>query len=258
MLGSRRPQRVEQRVVGAGRVARGRLRLGQPALDRGVRARAVGQQPQRGSVEARGRCGRGRLQLARGGAEQCDRGFVAAGGGLLDVVRPLHRSGTAALERRRRAGVGAEPPAARRRDVDRVADDRVAEGEAARCGARPHQCSREQLVERVQAHAPRAARRPRPPAPGRTGRRPPPRRRAAGAHRRSRRSARRPAPPPPRAGPCRRLAARAVRAGRRGADWRWPRRARGARAARGRTGCRRCRRRRRRRRRRPARGPRRR
>ena len=143
-------------------------------------AGAVGQQPQRGGVEAgRGRR-RGRLQLARGGAQQRDRRLVARAGGLLDVVGALHRPGAAALERDGRAGVRAEPPAAGRGLVDRVADHRVAEREAPRRPAGPHQRPGEQLVERASAAGSRA---PPPPRPGRarTDRRSPRPRRAAAA-----------------------------------------------------------------------------
>ena len=146
----RRAQRVEQRLARPDRVARGGLGVGEPGLDRGARLRAIGQEAQHGGVKARRRRRRGRLQLAGGGAEQRDRLLVTASGGVLDVVGALHRSGATAAERERRTRVRAEKPAARRGDVDRVADHGMAEGEAARGSARPHQRRGEQLVERAQ------------------------------------------------------------------------------------------------------------
>jgi hypothetical protein len=91
-----------------------------------------------------------RLQLPRGRGEHLDRRLVARAGGVLDVMGALDRARAGALQRGRGAGVGAQPPAARRRCIDGVADDRVPEGEAARRRRLPHQRTAQQLVERRQ------------------------------------------------------------------------------------------------------------
>ena len=142
-------QRLEERVARAGRVARGGLRVREPQLERRP-PRARGHEPQRRRPVVRGGRGRGRVQLVRGRDQQRERLLVSRRGRLLDVVRPLDGPGPAPLERARRSGVRAEPPAARRRLVDRVADDRVAEREAPRRPARADQRPGQELVERRQ------------------------------------------------------------------------------------------------------------
>jgi hypothetical protein len=66
------------------------------------------------------------------------------------VVGALDRAGAAMLERDRRTGVRAKPPAAGRGLVDRVTDDGVAEREAPGRAAGSYERPLEQLVERVQ------------------------------------------------------------------------------------------------------------
>ena len=105
-----------------------RVALGRPA---------VGQQPQRGGVEARGGRGRRRLQLARGRGEQRDRRLVARAARRARRgarARPARRRAARARPPRGRARRAASRPALRH--VDRVADDRVAEREA-RAARRP-------------------------------------------------------------------------------------------------------------------------
>ena len=137
---------------GGGVAGRG-LRVGErelepaPALALG---RPVGEQAQRGGVEA----GRGlrcrALQLRRRVAQQRDRVLVPGVGGVLDVMGALHGSGAAPLERLGRAGVGAEPPPRGRGDIDGVVRDRMPEREAPRHPGRPHEPGLQQLVERAQ------------------------------------------------------------------------------------------------------------
>ena len=148
------PQRVEQRVARGRRVAGGRLRVGEPRLHPGSALALLGplgEQAQRGGLEA-GRGGRrGGLQLARrrrraarSPARRRRRAACSTWWARATTPAP------SALERPRRAGVRAQPPAAGRRHVDRVADERVAEGEAPRRAGRPHERARQQLVERAQ------------------------------------------------------------------------------------------------------------
>ena len=144
-------QRAEQGLARGLRVARGGLGVGAQPLEPGAAlALRVRQQPHRSGMEA-GRGGRSRrLELGRGGAEERDRVLVAGAGGVLDVVRSLHRSGAPAFQLGGGAGVRADPPPARRRDVDRVADHRMAEREPAWRAGRPHERLDEELVERSQ------------------------------------------------------------------------------------------------------------
>ena len=100
---------------------------------------AVGQQPKDGGEEARRRGGRERAQLGGRRVEHGDRLLVTRAGGLLDVVGALDHARAAARQRAVGATVRAEPPAARRRLVDRVPHDGVPEREAARRAAGPHQ-----------------------------------------------------------------------------------------------------------------------
>ena len=131
------------------RVAGGGLRVGEAQPGGAAWRRRSSEQPQRGGVEARGAGRGGGLQLVGGRGSSA---IAASSPG----ERRARRDGRArpgrprALERVRGAGVRAEPPAAGRRRVDGVADDGVAEGEAARRAARPHERAREQLVERVE------------------------------------------------------------------------------------------------------------
>ena len=92
----------------------------------------VGQQAQRGFEPAGGGGGRLRAGLRAGLAQHGDGAEVAVARRALDMVG-AGAGGSAALgERRRDALVGADPPAVRRRLVDRAAHDGVAEAEAAR------------------------------------------------------------------------------------------------------------------------------
>ena len=148
-----RSERAEQRLTRRLGIARGGLGLGEQRLHAGPPLdllRAVGQQPERGPVQAcRGRGRRG-LQLAGGRGEQRDRLLVTGHGCVLHVVSALHRPGATALERDRRPGMRAKAPAARRRRVHGVANHRVTEREPARDTGRAHERPREQLVERPQ------------------------------------------------------------------------------------------------------------
>jgi hypothetical protein len=109
---------------------------------------AARQQPQRRLVPMHGRGGvarrgdRARLEQDR------DRGLVARGGRLLDVVGALGRARPALGQRRRRPGVRGQAPTTARRLVHRAAHERVAEDEAPRHARRPDEVEREQVVER--------------------------------------------------------------------------------------------------------------
>ena len=128
-------QRIGERRVRRLELARAEQRVGPrlqqlDALERQVSV--VGEQPQRALEVARG--ARRRLpEHALGGVgEQVDGGAVAALGGVLDVMRALHRPRAAALERGGRAGVRPQSPGAGGGGVDGVADQRVPEGEPPR------------------------------------------------------------------------------------------------------------------------------
>ena len=104
-------QRVVKGRPGSDGVTGRRLGVGEEPLRRGASlAIGVGQQPQRGGVEARGGRRRPRLELGGGGAEQRDRVLVTGARGVLDVVRERDRTGAASFELGGGAGVRAEPP----------------------------------------------------------------------------------------------------------------------------------------------------
>ena len=144
--------RLQQRLAAtlelAERAQRARERDPHVDLPLAVVAR---QQPQRRLEPVRRRRGRASRRRDAGVQQQHDRVLVAAAGGLLDVMRALGGRGAAGRQRRRRARVGRELPAARRRLVDRAAHDRMAEDEAPRHRRRAHQVQRQEPVERGEA-----------------------------------------------------------------------------------------------------------
>jgi hypothetical protein len=90
------------------------------------------------------------VQLAGGIGEQRDGLLVAGAGRVLHMVRTRHDAGAVALEGARCSVMRAQAPAAGRRHVDRVADERVPKGESARRAGRPHERAGQQRVERAQ------------------------------------------------------------------------------------------------------------
>ena len=178
--------RLEQRRVRLREVPAGGQRPGareqelDPLVTRGV----AGQQAQR-DREPVGRAGR----RAVGGCLAClaqrrHGRRVALAAGALDVVRALGGTDAARGQRVGTALVGAEPPAARRRLVDRPPHERVPEAEAAwHVGLTDHvaiAAARPPL--RARRHGPRRLRPPR--APDRRDRPRRPHRSARGARRR--------------------------------------------------------------------------
>ena len=190
----------------AGGGERGRAR--QQQLDALLGRRVAGEQAQRALEPARGGGRRAQRRGLAGLAQHRDGRRVAVPRRQLDVMRPRGDRSAARGERLGAALVRGESPAAGRRLVDRPADERMPEAEAARDVGRADEVGAQQLVERVQRCV-LARSRPRPRrAPGRTARR---RRRRPGARAARRRSAVRAppsAPPRPRRAPRFRRASR--------------------------------------------------
>ena len=156
-----RAQRGEQRVARAGRVPRRRLGVGEPQLDRRAARPGSGAGREHGGEHVAPRC-RARATGARRPPRRA-RAIASSSsgtGGLLDVMRPLHR-------RRRRDARAPRPPERARRSASRPAPPRRSRA------ARPDGGTRSAAARRPAGRAPgRAARRARPAPRPRRARRP--------------------------------------------------------------------------------------
>ena len=122
---------------------------GSPPAGRGARAPPAGSAaPPPGT--ARPSPGAGPCSSRAALTSSVDGAVVAELRRVLDVVRARDHAGAATLQGGGRAGMGGEPPAARRALVDGMADDRVAEREPPRRARRPHERARQQVVQRPQ------------------------------------------------------------------------------------------------------------
>ena len=151
------------------------------------------------SEPGRGAGGRALCDGVAGLTESRDGGRVPLPRRALDVVRALRRGCTAGGERLGAALVGAQPPAAGRRLVDRAPDERVPEAKAARHLGLANEVELRAARPRPRAPTPRRSPRRRRRARVRTGRRlppPPPARAVRGP---TEERAPRPARPRPRA-----------------------------------------------------------
>ncbi len=138
-----------------------RPRAREEELDALLGGRIVGEQPERASEPG---CGTRRGTMRRrfaGLAERCDGGCVALACCALDV---MSAAGCAHPARGQSAGaslVCAEPPAGRRRLIDRPTHERMSEAEPARHVGLPNQIEPQELVDGVERRGRRTRRRRR-------------------------------------------------------------------------------------------------